>query len=332
MKFRILLSLFFLLVARVNSFATSPQSDEELFNTFSIVAYDSANGDLGVAVQSKAFAVGARVPYAKAGVGAIATQATTNPGFGPRGLALLERGLSPQEVVDSLLKADDRPAVRQLAVIDARGKVAVHTGDSCIDWKGSKTGSYYSCQGNLLAGQAVVDSMASAFEGTSGELAERLMAALEAGQRAGGDSRGMQSAALLVVRAGAGYAGFNDRYIDIRTDDSKNPLLELRRLLNKVLAFNAILKAETFREKKDYEKMIAEARRAVSLDPATGYNWYQLGCYLTMADKLEEAKKSLKEAFLRDEYLIITARSDSDLDNLIHDQEFRKMTGMLRTK
>ncbi len=313
------------------AFAAGP-SDPEVIHTFSIVAYDPANGDLGVAVQSKAFAVGARVPHARAGVGAIATQATTNPGFGPRGLSLLGKGLPPQQVVDSLLKTDDRPAVRQLAVIDARGQMAVHTGDSCIAWKGSKTGVFYSCQGNLLAGQGVVDSMGAAFEGASGELAERLMAALEAGQRAGGDSRGMQSAALIVVRAGAGYAGFNDRYIDIRTDDSKNPIRELRRLLNKVLAFNAILTAETFRDEKDYERMITEARRAAALDPTNGYNWYQLGCYLTMADKLEEAKKNLKEAFLRDEYLIITARSDSDLDNLVHDQEFRKMIGMLRTK
>jgi uncharacterized Ntn-hydrolase superfamily protein len=219
-----------------------------------------------------------------------------------------------------------------LAVVDARGEVAVQTGDSCIDWKGSRTGSFFSCQGNLLVGQTVVDSMASAFERTSGELAERLLAALEAGQRTGGDSRGMQSAALVVARAGAGYAGLNDRYIDIRTDDSKNPLRELRRLLNKVLAFNSILKAESYRDKKDYEKMIEFARRAVDLDPAGGYNWYQLGCYLALADRLEEAKKSLREAFRRDDYLILTARRDADLDNLAHDQEFRKMIGMLRTK
>lgn len=334
MKARFLLVLFFFHFAGgiFSAAWAASEADENLFHTFSIVAYDPTTGDLGVAVQSKAFAVGARVPYAKAGVGAIATQATTNAGFGPRGLALLEDGLTPQQVMDSLLKADDRPAVRQLAVIDARGQTTVHTGDSCIDWKGSKTGSYYSCQGNLLVGQPVVDSMAVAFEKTSGELAERLMAALEAGQRAGGDSRGMQSAALIVVRAGGGYAGFNDRYIDIRNDDSRNPIQELHRLLNKVLAFNAILKAETFRDKKDYEKMIAEARRAVALDPAAGYNWYQLGCYLTMAGKVELAKKSLKEAFLRDDYLVLTARSDSDLDNLVHDQEFRKMIGMLRTK
>lgn len=334
MKIRFFLVLLFihLVGGAIRAAWAASEADENLFNTFSIVAYDPATGDLGVAVQSKAFAVGARVPYARSGVGAIATQATTNPSFGPRGLALLEDGLTPQPVIDSLLKTDDRPAVRQLAVIDARGQVAAHTGDSCIDWKGSRSGSFYSCQGNLLAGQPVVDSMALAFERTSGELAERLMAALEAGQRAGGDSRGMQSAALMVARAGAGYGGFNDRYIDIRSDDSRNPIVELRRLLNKVLAFNAILKAETFRDKKNYEKMVEEARQAVTLDPATGYNWYQLGCYLTMAGKLEQAKKNLKEAFLLDEYLILTARSDSDLDNLLHDQEFRKMIGMLRTK
>jgi len=313
------------------AYAVSDKGDE-VFNTYSIVAYDTANGDLGAAVQSKAFAVGARVPYAKAGVGAIATQATTNPSFGLRGLALLEKGLSPRQVIDSLLRADDRPAVRQLAVIDARGRVAVHSGDSCTDWKGSRTGSYSTCQGNLLAGRQVVDSMAAAFEAVPGELAERLMSALEAGQRAGGDSRGMQSAALLVVRAGAGYGGFSDRYIDIRTDDSRNPIRELRRLLNKVMAINAILKAETFRDKKDYEPMIEQARRAVALDPATGYNWYQLGCYLTLADRLEEAKRVLKEAFKRDDQLILAARSDSDLDNLVHDQEFRSMIGLLRTK
>lgn len=306
--------------------------DALLFNTFSIVAYDSANGDLGAAVESKAFAVGARVPYAQARAGAIATQATTNPAFGPKGLELLARGYSPHEVIDSLLKTDERPEVRQVAVIDAKGQTAVHTGDSCLDWKGSKTGAYFSCQGNLLADSQVLDSMAAAFESARGELAERMMAALEAGQKAGGDSRGMQSAALIVARAGAGYGGYNDRYIDVRTDDAKNPIAELRRLLGKVLGFNAILKAETYRDKKDYETMVTEARRAVKLDPAAGYNWYQLGCYLALSGKPEEAKANLKVAFLRDDYLILNARTDPDLQSLVYDEEFRKMIGMLRTK
>ncbi len=335
MKFRLCFSFVFCLTT-INGIFNAVFSTEKngpyLFNTFSIVAYDSSNGDLGVAVQSKAFAVGSRVPYAKAGVGAVATQAATNPSFGPRGLALLESGLPPQQVIDSLLKADERPAVRQLAVINADGQAAVHTGDSCMAWKGSRTGSSYSCQGNLLVGQAVVDSMGTAFESTSGELAERLMAALEAGQRAGGDSRGMQSAALVVARAGAGYGGYNDRYIDIRTDDSNDPIKELRRLLHKVLAFNAILRAETFRGEKDYPGTIAQARRAVLMDPSAGYNWYQLGRYLALEDSLAEAKQCLKAAFLRDDQLILTARSDTDLNNLVNDEEFRKMTGLLRLK
>lgn len=333
--FSLIFSLIFSLAFACGVFGAAfaaTETDPNLFNTYSIVAYDPATGDLGVAVQSKAFAVGARVPFAKTGAGAVATQAQTNSSFGPRGLALLEKGLSPQQIIDSLLKADDRPAHRQLAIIDARGQAAVYTGDSCLDWRGSKTGPTYSCQGNLLTGQGVVDSMAAAFESTTGELAERLMAALEAGQRQGGDSRGMQSAALIVVRADGGYAGLSDRYIDLRADDAANPLAELRRLLNKVLAFNSILKAESFRLRKEYEYMISHARKAVALDPATGYNWYQLACYLTLAGNLDEAKHSLKHAFQLDESLILTARGDSDLDHLAHDPEFRQMVGLLRTK
>lgn len=329
----LLISFSVTLVAGTSSAASpTPKNGGNLFNTYSIVAYDPSNDDLGVAVESKAFAVGARVPFARAGAGAIATQALTNSSFGPRGLDMLAAGLPPQQVIDSLLKTDDRPARRQLAVMDAKGRAAVYTGDSTTAWKGSKTGPYYSCQGNLLTGPTVVDSMAAAFETTQGELAERLMAALDAGQGQGGDSRGMQSAALIVVRAGAGYAGFNDRYIDVRTDDARYPLAELRRLLNKVLAFNAILKAETFRDKKEYEKMIEQAQRAVKLDPRTGYNWYQLGCYQALAGKPKEAKESLKKAFNLDDNLILTARGDSDLDNLVHDEAFREMIGLLRTK
>jgi uncharacterized Ntn-hydrolase superfamily protein len=332
---KIYLSLKFYLVfgcGLFNAAFAATATDPNLFNTYSIVAYDPATGDLGVAVQSKAFAVGARVPYAKAAVGAVATQAQTNSSFGPRALVLLEKGLSPRQTIDSLLKVDDRPSHRQLAIIDASGKTAVYTGDSCIDWKGSRSGPNYSCQGNLLAGQAVVDSMAGAFESTEGELAERLMAALEAGQRQGGDSRGMQSAALKVARTGGGYAGYNDRYIDLRVDDTGNPVTELRRLLGKVLAFNSILKAETFRDKKEYGQMIKQARRAARLDSRNGYNWYQLACYLAMAGELQEAKKNLKQAFKLDDTLIPTARSDSDLGNLAHDPEFRNMIGLLRTK
>ncbi len=198
--------------------------------TFSIVAFDPDTGELGVAVQSRIPCVGAIVPFAKAGVGAIATQSYANTRYGPDGLALLASGKTPDEVVQLLTAADDDRAARQLGVIDAQGRAATFTGDNCLDWAGSKTGENYTVQGNILAGPAVVEEMGKAFEQTEGVLAVRLLAALDAGQAAGGDRRGMQSAALLIVREGWGYAGQNDRYRDLRVDDHTSPIKELRRV------------------------------------------------------------------------------------------------------
>ena len=199
-------------------------------STFSIVAYDRRNGDLGVAVQSKFVAVGAVVPWAKAKVGAVATQASANVSYGPRALDMLEDGLNSSQVVERLLSEDEESQVRQVAVVDSKGNVAVHTGAGCMQWAGHVTGEGYSCQGNILAGKAVVDSMAQAYELAKGDLIDRLLAALTAGQRAGGDRRGQQSAALLVVREKGGYEGFTDRYVDLRVDDSPRPIEELRRI------------------------------------------------------------------------------------------------------
>lgn len=199
-------------------------------STFSIVAYDRRNGDLGVAVQSKFVAVGAVVPWAKAKVGAVATQASANVSYGPRALDMLEGGLNSSQVVERLLSEDEDSQVRQVAVVDSKGNVAVHTGAECMEWAGHVTGEGYSCQGNILAGRAVVDSMAQAYELAKGDLIDRLLAALTAGQRAGGDRRGQQSAALLVVREKGGYEGFTDRYVDLRADDSPRPIEELRRI------------------------------------------------------------------------------------------------------
>ena len=204
---------------------------QEMTGTYSIVARDAATGELGVAVQSRAFAVGSRVPHAKAGVGAIATQASTNVAYGVDGLALLEKGLSPDEVVKRVTAGDDRRDRRQLAVLDAGGRVKAYTGSGTNAWAGHIEGENYSVQGNILAGEAVVKEMARAFEQTRGELALRLMAALDAAQAAGGDKRGVQSAALLVVKAIDSPDRTSDRWIDIRVDDSTNPLGELRRLL-----------------------------------------------------------------------------------------------------
>ncbi len=199
--------------------------------TFSIVAYDPQNGDLGVAVQSKFLAVGSVVPWAKAGVGAVATQSWANTSYGPRGLQMMGEGVSAQEVVAKLTEEDSDRALRQVGVADARGNAAAFTGDECYAWAGHITGENYTCQGNILVSEDTVTAMAHAFEETPGTLADRLLAALTAGQAAGGDRRGQQSAALLVVRKGGGYGGFNDRYVDLRVDDHPSPIDELARLL-----------------------------------------------------------------------------------------------------
>jgi uncharacterized Ntn-hydrolase superfamily protein len=198
--------------------------------TFSIVARDPATGELGVAVQSRVLGVGSIVPWARAGVGAVATQSYANTGYGSAGLRLLGEGKSAQEVVESLTGSDPEKAVRQVGVLGVRGKPAVFTGSGCLAWAGGKAGEHYAVQGNILAGEAVIAGMAKAFETGSGTLAERMLAALEAGQKAGGDRRGMQSAALLVVRDGWGYGGQNDRYMDLRVEDHAEPIAELRRL------------------------------------------------------------------------------------------------------
>jgi len=204
--------------------------------TFSIVAIDSKTKDLGVAVESKFPAVGNVVPWARAGIGAIATQAHANASYGPRGLALLRRGMTPKQVIAKLTERDPGRAKRQVGVVDARGRVASYSGDDCPPWAGGLVGRGYAVQGNILAGEGVVRATARAFGTTVGDLPIRLLAALDAGQETGGDRRGQQSAALLVVRAGGGFGGFNDRWIDLRVDDHPTPIQELRRVFEVYIA------------------------------------------------------------------------------------------------
>jgi uncharacterized Ntn-hydrolase superfamily protein len=204
-------------------------------HTFSIVAFDPDTGEVGVAVQSKFFGVGSVVPWAKAKVGAIATQASANITYGPEGLALLQSGKSAREVVQALTGADTNRVRRQLGVVDAQGRSASFTGERCHAWAGHYEGTNFCVQGNLLTGPEVTEAMAKAFsearQAATGELADWLMSALQAGQAAGGDKRGQQSAALLVVRENAGYGRANDRYIDLRVEDHAEPIKELARLL-----------------------------------------------------------------------------------------------------
>jgi uncharacterized Ntn-hydrolase superfamily protein len=198
--------------------------------TYSICAYDPA-GRWAVATQSKFLAVGSVVPWAAAGVGAIATQSYANPRYGPDGLELLRQGVPADEVVERLTSADDDSALRQLGVVDASGRAASFTGAECHAWAGGRTGAGYAAQGNILVSGETVDALAETFEASSAKpLAERLLDCLDAAQAAGGDRRGQQSAALLVVEEGGGYAGLSDVLVDLRVDDHERPLPELRRL------------------------------------------------------------------------------------------------------
>jgi uncharacterized Ntn-hydrolase superfamily protein len=198
--------------------------------TFSIVAFDPETDSLGVAVQSKFLAVGSVVPWARAGVGAVATQAMANYNYGPRGLDLMSAGNSAEQTVEALTSEDEDREHRQVGVVDARGRASTFTGSECFDWAGGVTGEHYAAQGNILVGKETVEAMASTYAEADGDLATRLLEALDAGQGAGGDSRGKQSAALLVVREGGGYGGDNDRVVDLRVDDHPEPIRELIRI------------------------------------------------------------------------------------------------------
>ncbi len=251
---------------------------EKSVNTYSIVAFDSVNGDLGVAVQSKFLGVGPVVPWVKAGVGAIATQAWANTKYGPEGLAMLERGKTAEEAGNALINEDENAAYRQVGIVDAEGRVWVWTGEECNEWAGHIKGEHFTVQGNLLAGENVVREMGRAFRETEGDLAVRLLAALDAGERAGGDRRGSQSSALVVYRKGGGYAGYNDRFIDLRVEDHEDPVGELKRLFllwEEFLGYGARARtARMFEEQgndeaasRDRERIKHIADRMVEKDP-----------------------------------------------------------------
>lgn len=240
-------------------------------STFSIVAIDPQNGDLGVAVASRYFSVGSVVPWAMANVGAVATQANVNVGYGQEAIDLLRQGMTAQEVLKKLL-ADDKfegKDGRQVAIVDAKGNVAAYTGPNAPKWAGDRQGKTWSAQGNILVGPQVPEAMGKAFEATSGELAERLFAAIKAGDAAGGDARGRQSASMLVVRKGGGRNINNDRYIYINVDDNPDPFKELRRLLDLNLAYNYLDQMYKALEAKpvDVKKAQAGAQKAASYAP-----------------------------------------------------------------
>jgi uncharacterized Ntn-hydrolase superfamily protein len=295
--------------------------------TFSIVAVDPANGDVGVAVQSRYFAVGAVVPWARAGVGAVATQAAGRAAYGPEILELLARGLEPAEAIEGALAEDERRETRQLGVVDARGRAAAFTGSECNEWAGHATGPGFAVQGNILAGEAVVAEMGRAFEGTNGELAERLTAALEAGQAAGGDRRGQQSAALVVERPGgipASREGI-DRIADLRVDDHAEPIRELRRLLGLHTRMRLALDTSGLYERREWGAAIEATQSSLARFPGDPILLYNLACYESLDGRREAALAHLEQALAADPTIREAARADSDFASLAGEPEFRAL-------
>ena len=290
-------------------------------STFSIVAADPEAGEVGVAVASRFFSVGSVVPFAKAGVGAVATQSFANTTYGPRGLELLERGVMAEEVVRVLTRADDGREQRQLGVVAANGVAATYSGSKCNAWAGGRTGPNYAVQGNILAGEAVVAAMEKAFADTKGKtLAERLYAAIVAGDAAGGDARGRQSMALLVARAKGGYGGFTDRAIDLRVDDHADPIVEMGRLLGIGLVNDLWNRGWTaFTEKKFADARTFQERAAAMAEkqPAVlAEVLYDLAVIRLAAGDKEGAVKALDRALTLNPKLKAQAEKDPDLEKL----------------
>jgi uncharacterized Ntn-hydrolase superfamily protein len=290
--------------------------------TFSIVARDSITGELGIAVASRFFAVGNVVPWAKAGVGAVATQSYANTTFGWRGLELLESGMTPDEAMQTLLKDDDRPDRRQVGIVSADGMSATYSGEGCNAWAGGRSGPNYAAQGNILAGEAVVVAMEEAFLETKGTLADRLYAALLAGEENGGDSRGKQSAAMLVVRERAGYGGYTDRAIDIRVDDHLEPFEELGRLLTIAQMNYAWNDAWTLFTEEKYAEALPPMQRAADLAPQYGEVHYDLACIRLANGDKDGALKALKMALRLNPKMKVQAGTDDDLAGLRGTEEF----------
>lgn len=269
--------------------------------TYSIVARDPVTGDFGVAVQSHWFQVGPSVPWAEAGVGAVATQSFTRIEYGPKGLQQMREGRSAREVLDALLAQDPQKDVRQVAMVDAQGRVAAWTGPKCIAAAGDQTGAGFSVQANLMDKPTVWPAMARAFEAAKGDLAERMLAALEAAEAEGGDIRGRQSAALLVVRARSTGEPWRDRLVDLRVDDHPQPLAELRRLLALHRAYDEMNLGDEAVAVDDVPKAVEHYTRAAKLAPEIAELPFWQAVTLFSIGKEEEALKLFREVFAREE-------------------------------
>jgi uncharacterized Ntn-hydrolase superfamily protein len=278
--------------------------------TFSIVGRDAHNGDLGIAVQSRFLAVGAVVPWAQAGVGAMAVQSFPDPSYGAKGLALMAAGSTPGEVLETLTAEDEGRAVRQVGVVDAKGQSASYTGSDCIGWAGHVSGAEFAAQGNMLVGDRTVAAMAEEFQKSDGPLADRLMAALAAAQHAGGDARGKQSAALLVVRERGGFMGLSDRYIDLRVDDHPDPIRELGRLLELQRTMHLCVDSARLAGEGRIEEAIRSMEQAREREPRDVNVLYFLARTYFIAGRKDDAMRALAEACAQHKEIELLARRD----------------------
>jgi uncharacterized Ntn-hydrolase superfamily protein len=299
--------------------------EQEAIATFSIVGRDSVTGELGVAVASRFFAVGSVVPWAKADVGAVATQSYANTTFGWRGLELLEQEATPEEIVEILVRADDDPERRQFGIVAADGQSATYTGASCLAWAGGRNGPDYAVQGNILTSEEVVTAMEKVFLETKGTLAERLHSALLAGDEKGGDARGKQSAALLVVKENAGYGGYTDRAIDIRIDDHPEPFKELGRLLQIAQVNYSWNEAWTLFVEKKYAEALPHMERVGRLAPDNAEALYDVAVIRLANGKESEALEALEKSLSLNPKLKKQASEDDDLAGLKGNTEFESL-------
>jgi len=298
---REIILLLYLYFGCFNSYAQLFYSNEPLAHTYSIVARDPKTGEMGVAVQSHWFSVGSIVSWGEAGVGVVATQSFVNPSFGQRGLEMLKQGMTAQEVVDLLIASDEGRDFRQLAIVDAKGNSAAYTGSKCIPEAGHIVGDNYCVQANLMLSNLVWSEMSKAFESSDGPLAERLIAALEAAQNVGGDIRGQQSAAILVVKAEATGKLWEDRYIDLRVEDHPEPVKEIKRLLKVFRAYEHMNNGDLAVEKNDMKLAMEHYSAAMKMFPENLEMKYWTAVTLVNNNQLQEALPIFKEIFSIDD-------------------------------
>jgi uncharacterized Ntn-hydrolase superfamily protein len=287
-----------IIIAAVPMFSETKPT--RLAHTYSIVAVDKATGEMGAAVQSHWFSVGSIVTWAESGVGAICTQSFVEASYGPLGLELMRAGKSPEEALAGLLQADKHEDVRQVAMVDTQGRVAAHTGKNCIPEAGHYLGDGFSCQANLMLKNTVWQAMARAFESTKGELADRLMAALEAAEAEGGDIRGKQSAAIIVVKGKTSGVWWKDRLYDLRVEDSPAPLPELKRLIRLTKAYNSMNSGDELMTENKVEEAMKAYVKAMEMFPDNAEMVFWPAVTMASIGKVEESLPLFKKVFAMD--------------------------------